>query len=94
LFAQDGFSITTDELALVKALDDESELNPTEWFDPKQLWEFLLYVVEPEVLPNVPPFELPRDICAPIPASEIFKLSTAEYPRCEKTLNRETNMRI
>ena len=30
LFTQDGFKIMTDDLALVKASDEDSELNPTE----------------------------------------------------------------
>jgi len=49
LFARDGFTISTGHLAVVKASNDESEFNPPEWFDPQQLWEFLLYVVDPEV---------------------------------------------
>ena len=36
LFANDGFTITTDELTLVKALREDSEYDPTEWFDLQQ----------------------------------------------------------
>ena len=88
MFVHDDFTITTDELSLVTALDEDSEINPTEWFDPQQMWEFLLYVVDPQVLPNTPRFETSRERLSPIAPS------IAEFPRCEKTLDRETNMRI
>jgi len=55
---------------------------------------FILYVVDSEIIPNTPPFELPQECLAPVLSFGIFKLSTAEYPRCEKTLYRETNMCI
>jgi hypothetical protein len=78
LFSKDGFSITTDELAIAKGMTANSDINPTHWFDEGQMWEFLLNVyADPKLLPNGPRFESPKEHLQPVQSGEIYKLSTA-----------------